>query len=129
MPINIVHLAEIYSKGQHQERGRWSDPIPIITINREARSILPGKRNHELCVALEGVRKAIIHEGLSELVADSMQMLDEIIHAFSRKIGNKSNNSYGSYVTSTGSDVEWPFYNDRKPWVGDKIELYWPDAQ
>lgn len=40
---------------------------------------MPGKGNHQLCVPIEYIIKALIHGGLSKMVSDSINWLNDVI--------------------------------------------------
>lgn len=51
IPIQVGDLVEVYQKKQHEKRGKWSVPKPVISVDHAARSVtVPGKAERDVYV-------------------------------------------------------------------------------
>lgn len=80
IPLSIGDLVEVYQKEQHEKRGKWSAAKPILSINKDARSVsVPGKTGNEVSAAIEDVRPAIPQKGFAQHVQDGIDTLNELL--------------------------------------------------
>ena len=126
IPLSVGDVVEVYQKKEHETRGKWSDPRPIISINHDARSlIVPGRRGREVTVAFEDARPALQQQSFAHMVQEGLDALGEL-HIEAHGITTEQNMP-SSPEHSTANDAD--FSSDTaqiEPCVGDKISVFWP---
>ena len=141
IPIQVSELVEVYQKKQHEKRGKWSVPKPVILVDQAARSVtVPASNNRVLTIALENIRAAIPQDSLASTVQLGIDELDQVIDELLTKTGDEENDAaldrdcVESNTPATSHQSENDFAADFSsdkcnvlPVVGDRISIYWSD--
>ena len=130
-PISIGDLVEIYQKKEHEKRGKWSAPKPVISVNTNAHSVtVPGRNGRNITVAFEDIRSAVRQDSFTQMVKDSSDVMTEIIQdqivadSPSENTADASESSEKELGTD-GTDLSIES-SVVVPGVGDRIFVFWP---
>eukprot|EP00737_Agarophyton_chilense_P004521 gb/GEZJ01005755.1/.p1 GENE.gb/GEZJ01005755.1/~~gb/GEZJ01005755.1/.p1 ORF type:complete len:279 (-),score=33.01 gb/GEZJ01005755.1/:824-1660(-) len=78
-PIAVGDFVEVNQKKDYEKRGKWTDPKPILLVNRAARSVtVPGRKGREIIAAFEDTWPALSKESFAQLVQEGMGSVDEL---------------------------------------------------
>ena len=133
VPLNIGDLVDVYSKKQHEKRGNWWAPQPVLWIEHVARSVtIAGRNQHLRTVTIENLRPATPRQDLAQGVQEGIDQLDELLDDLTRS--NVSPNAEQVPSTKENSDNPDNFYDidfsneepSLMPTVGHKISVQWP---
>ena len=80
IPVQVGDLVEVYQKKQHEKRGKWSVPKPVISVDHAAISVtVPGSKNSHLSIALVDLRAAVTLESPASSVLIGIDKLDDLL--------------------------------------------------
>ncbi len=128
LPIHIGDLVEVYVKKDHEKRGSWSTPKPVLSVNHEARSVtVPGKDQRVKTVSIEDLRPATPELGLAKTVQEGIDLLDDMLLDLTNATPTYEENMPGGNSVADSNDDE--FSSDDQtfvPAVGSNISVFWP---
>ena len=133
-PIGVGDIVEVFQHSQHEKRGKWSAPKPILSVNFNSRSVtVPGKASKELTIALENLRPALPEDIFAHAVQTGIDELDELladIQAESTEVNVEPQDEEFNVITQCASDYGADFSTE-SPYmelsVGDRVSVFWPD--
>ena len=133
LPISVGDLVEVYSKAEHEKRGKWSLPKLILSINHDARSLTVQGKNHKTrTVSIEDIRLATPDHSLAKTVQEGIDILDDYLEDLKQGDSNYETESAiasEGITEDTNSSHNDDFSTDDLhglPSVGDKISVFWP---
>lgn len=155
--VNVGDMVEVYNKTGIGKKGIWSTPKIVLSIDRDARSVVvPGKAGKRANVAIEDIRVAIPHDSFANTVQTAIDDLDDIIEQHTADISERdvadeaSDMSIGEHFiqpteTIEHSDADFsgsgtsmhrdrPHTSNENPSTesisrGDRVQIFWPDDQ
>ena len=112
-PIRVGDMVEVFQQRQHEKRGKWSAPKPILSVDFNARSVtVPGKTGKELTIALEDLRPALPEDSFAQALHTGIDELDDLlddIQAESTEINVESKIENFDAITNSASDTDADF--------------------
>lgn len=133
-PLPIGNLVEVFAKQQHEKRGSWLAPKPILTIDYVTRSVtIPGKGQLVPTVSIEDFRLATQQDSLAQLIQKGINFLDGLVTDLTGNISNTEKLT-NSHAEEAGEIIDitpdTDFSNDTATFArsaGDKISVFWPE--
>ena len=134
IPVHVRDLVEVHTKKQHEKRGKWSVPKPILSVDADARTItVPGRAGKTLSIAIEDIRLASAHDSLEQMVQDGIDCIDDLLRERITQgpVGSQeSSASDGTNTTAVTPDIDSDFSTEGhnvEASVGDSVAVYWPE--
>jgi len=127
-------LVQIYIKKQHEKRGKWSSPKPVLSFDTKSQTItVPGSNGRKIRSAIEDVRHATGENDFARIVQESIDQLDDLVQSSIQDIEKESPSDDILHTTTplVDHDSEEEIFDDSVPdpsqlEVGSNVEVYWP---
>jgi len=134
--ISPGDLVEIFIKKQHEKRGKWSAPKPVLFYDPCSRTVtVPGSRGRKMKAAIEDIRYAAKSNTLAETIQASIDEIDNYIYESVQDMDSEfyddpvpdNNEKENAQDDDTTLHDTVPDPNALE--IGSKIEVYWPLEQ
>ena len=94
--VHVGDLVDVFRKHGYPKREKWSDALPILSIDKNSNSVcLPGKNRRTICAAAEDIRPHISNYPLSSAVRESIDILE---HELQNDIDNIMKSSGNDHI-------------------------------
>ncbi len=77
LPINVGDLVQVFIKLQHENRGKWSSPKPVLSYDKSSGIVtVPGQNGRKIRTSVQDVRFAVTNDELAIQYQEAMDALD-----------------------------------------------------
>ena len=103
LPISVGDIVEIYVKRQNDKRGKWSEPLPVLSYDKATGTVtVPSTDGRTRKAAVEDVRFSVSHNALATEIQHGIDLIQQEIMEYLSN-SETHNDSTPSFAANSSS--------------------------